>query len=69
MCKKFLSGLMGGGQEEPPKPPATPETNYDGKSKDAVVLGASPASPATTKLSGGLPDQRKKKMGVPGLGL
>lgn len=74
MCKKMLRGLFGGG-DPPPPPPARAEKSYDG-GKEAEVLGtvagtAGGASVDTSKptLSGGLKDQRRKKQGVPGLGL
>lgn len=71
MCKKMLQGLFGGGQDAPP-PPAQKEANYT-SGKEGEVLGAaaggSDGASASTKLSGGLPDPKRKKAGVPGLGL
>ncbi len=68
MCKKVLQGLMGGGGDTP-RPPAKPEANYsDGKSGEVLGAVAAPEGTAT-KLSGGLADPKRKKMGVPGLGL
>lgn len=66
MCKKFLSGLMGGGQEDTQTTAAATTASVQRESAPVVKLANTETNaPVIRKTT----DDEKRKTGLPGLGL
>jgi len=66
MCKKFLSGLLGGGDEAPLGGAAQTASTVQRESAPVVKLANTDTNAPVIRQT---PDDEKRKTGLPGLGL